>query len=368
VPTAADPQTLNRYSYCNNNPINSTDPSGHDPITVAIITIVVAVAVNVAVAAATGGDIGKAALAGAVGAIVGLAVGFIASTAIAAASPGLSSAANGAIAGAAGGAAGGAASAAVSGGNVGMGALTGAIGGALGGATGAWTKNWGDDWGDIAARAAVSICTGSLGGGISAAIQGGNVWEGMAMGAAGAAAAFAAIIAVSGNADRVVNQVNKDTSAWASFGARSPLGVEAYSVADVMRDVSAIDGDSDLCSAVETAEAMFKENRIIRFPVKQVAGSEGYRYGEYDVARGLIKIDVHTPKSQAAGIIIHEATHIVDFRNGVYSYKSQGLSMEWRAFAAQYRANTSLAACRNMTFARRITHAAISSEQGNSVG
>jgi hypothetical protein len=27
-----------------------------------------------------------------------------------------------------------------------------------------------------------------------------------------------------------------------------------------------------------------------------------------------------------------------------------------------------LAACRNMTFARRITHAAISSEQGNSVG
>ena len=29
VPTLADPQTLNRYSYCLNNPLNHTDPSGH---------------------------------------------------------------------------------------------------------------------------------------------------------------------------------------------------------------------------------------------------------------------------------------------------------------------------------------------------
>ena len=29
VEDAANPQTLNRYSYCQNNPMNSTDPSGH---------------------------------------------------------------------------------------------------------------------------------------------------------------------------------------------------------------------------------------------------------------------------------------------------------------------------------------------------
>ncbi len=29
VPSAGAPQTLNRYSYCNNNPLNFTDPSGH---------------------------------------------------------------------------------------------------------------------------------------------------------------------------------------------------------------------------------------------------------------------------------------------------------------------------------------------------
>lgn len=29
VPDAANPQSFNRYSYVNNNPINFNDPSGH---------------------------------------------------------------------------------------------------------------------------------------------------------------------------------------------------------------------------------------------------------------------------------------------------------------------------------------------------
>ncbi|MGV8074554.1 MAG: hypothetical protein AB2L11_08370 [Syntrophobacteraceae bacterium] len=29
VQAPADPQTLNRYSYCRNNPLSYTDPSGH---------------------------------------------------------------------------------------------------------------------------------------------------------------------------------------------------------------------------------------------------------------------------------------------------------------------------------------------------
>ncbi len=221
VPTAADPQGLNRYSYCNNNPLNSTDPSGHDPLTVAIIIIVVAVVVNVAVAAATGGDIGKAALAGFIGGLVGVVGGFIASIALSTVAATLGPVATGAIVGAVGGAAGGAASAAVSGGDVGMGALTGAVGGAIGGAAGGWTKDWGNSWRDLAARGAVAVCSGALAGGVTAAIAGGNIWQGMATGAAGAAVAFAATVAMEENGDEIAAEVKEDHGSFSPPG-RAP--------------------------------------------------------------------------------------------------------------------------------------------------
>jgi RHS repeat-associated protein len=31
VPDTSNPQSLNRFSYVNNRPLNSTDPSGHMP-------------------------------------------------------------------------------------------------------------------------------------------------------------------------------------------------------------------------------------------------------------------------------------------------------------------------------------------------
>jgi RHS repeat-associated protein len=50
----ANPQTLNRYSYCLNNPLNQTDPTGHFSINwktvLKVATVVVAVAAVVAVA------------------------------------------------------------------------------------------------------------------------------------------------------------------------------------------------------------------------------------------------------------------------------------------------------------------------------
>ncbi len=230
MPTAADPQGLNRYSYCNNNPLNSTDPSGHDPLTVAIIMIVVAVVVNVAVAAATGGDIGKAALAGFIGGLVGVVGGFIASIALSTVAATLGPVATGAIVGAVGGAAGGAASAAVSGGDVGMGALTGAVGGAIGGAAGGWTKDWGNSWRDLAARGAVAVCSGALAGGVTAAIAGGNIWQGMAMGAAGAAIAFAATVAMSGKGDEVAEEVKEDHAVVANAGTGSQAASDGDSI------------------------------------------------------------------------------------------------------------------------------------------
>jgi RHS repeat-associated protein len=59
-----DPQTLNRYSYCRNNPVIITDPSGNifiiDDIIIAAVTYVVANAAVIAEGAAIGAAIGGA--------------------------------------------------------------------------------------------------------------------------------------------------------------------------------------------------------------------------------------------------------------------------------------------------------------------
>ena len=79
VQNFSDPQTLNRYSYCRNNPLIYTDPSGHlfgidDAILIAAV-VKGAIAGAVAggtFAAITGGDIGQGILTGAIsGAIFG---------------------------------------------------------------------------------------------------------------------------------------------------------------------------------------------------------------------------------------------------------------------------------------------------------
>lgn len=75
VQAPADPQTLNRYSYVRNNPVNFVDPSGHffflaflgALLVKAAIGAAVGAALNATVAAFTDGNIGKAALVGAVG-------------------------------------------------------------------------------------------------------------------------------------------------------------------------------------------------------------------------------------------------------------------------------------------------------------
>jgi RHS repeat-associated protein len=53
-----DPQSLNRYAYCRNNPLNYVDPSGHFWFIPAIIAIGKAIAVGAAIGSAIGGVIG----------------------------------------------------------------------------------------------------------------------------------------------------------------------------------------------------------------------------------------------------------------------------------------------------------------------
>ncbi len=46
VPNAEEPQSLNRYTYCQNNPLNLVDPNGHNPFAVIIAIAIVAGAVE----------------------------------------------------------------------------------------------------------------------------------------------------------------------------------------------------------------------------------------------------------------------------------------------------------------------------------
>jgi RHS repeat-associated protein len=213
VPYPDNPQTLNRYTYVNNNPLKYTDPSGHifgiDDI---IIAIVIGAALGAATSAATGGDIGKGALSGAIGGIFGGLGGALG---------GVLGGSTGALAGAVvGGATGGAVSAAVTGGDVGMGALTGAIAGGIG-----WGVGWANSNYLDKALSDFSVVTisGSLGGGIGAVLQGGDFWQGAAYGARAAAAGYSMYQLVQNTPwqvkrSQIESQAGKDLDAVAKDG------------------------------------------------------------------------------------------------------------------------------------------------------
>lgn len=79
-----DPQSLNRYAYCRNNPLKYIDPTGHifgltlailgEALFKAAIGAAIGAAAGAGIAAATGGDIGTGAI---TGAISGFAFGFV---------------------------------------------------------------------------------------------------------------------------------------------------------------------------------------------------------------------------------------------------------------------------------------------------
>jgi len=64
IPQPYNPQTLNRYTYCDNNPLNYTDPSGH--FWNIIIGAIVGAIIGAITAAVTGQNIWKGALTGAI--------------------------------------------------------------------------------------------------------------------------------------------------------------------------------------------------------------------------------------------------------------------------------------------------------------
>ena len=81
VQDSGDSQTYNRYSYCGNNPLNATDPSGYltldDVLRVVVVAVFVAVAIYVTGGAAAAAGWGTFGTTVAVGAAAGFTAGFI---------------------------------------------------------------------------------------------------------------------------------------------------------------------------------------------------------------------------------------------------------------------------------------------------
>jgi RHS repeat-associated protein len=206
-----DPQSLNRYAYCRNNPINYVDPSGNFwfiPLIIgAIKGAIVGAAIGAAVAAATGTNIGQGAL---TGAISGAFFGFTGSLGLPA---GLPSILGHTIAGAASGAI----NASVTGGDAGLGA---AIGGASAGASeflGAYAPFLGQHAGEGAdafiknflARAATGAI---IGGGVSAAM-GASFGSGAQQGAITSAIGYTANHWLHDN--KIIQKITQGFKQWA---------------------------------------------------------------------------------------------------------------------------------------------------------
>jgi len=167
VQAPQDPQTLNRYAYCRNNPVKYIDPTGRFFWAAIIGAILGGIS-----AAISGGNVWQGVLGGLVGgAFVGIGYNLLEVT--------------GAVVG---GILGGAASSAINGGNIGYGALAGGIGAFIGGNLGQWAGGWnsGSFWGKLGG----AVFGGAISGGVGAELAGGKFGEGAGMGAAFAAAGF----------------------------------------------------------------------------------------------------------------------------------------------------------------------------------
>ena len=185
VPSPGNPQSLNRYTYANNNPILYTDPTGHFAWLPILGLLALGAGAGAAMSAISGGDVAMGALTGAISAAAFMgAHGIVAQFAL----QGVVAA--GIHVGMAAGS--GAANAAITGGNPGMGAATAAVsagvargvGGMLGmGATKPVDQISDMFTRDYAIQLGGRMASGAVAGGVTSSIMGGGFGQGAFNGA-----------------------------------------------------------------------------------------------------------------------------------------------------------------------------------------
>jgi len=184
VPDPADPQTLNRHSYCRNNPVMYVDPSGHlfgiDDLTIGVLAYgmlkgaLIGAGIGAGVSAATGGDVGQGALTGAIGGAIFGGAGEIVHALRAAG--GITSATKAGIHAAAGAMSGGI-NAGITGGDIGAGMLSGGLAAGISAYVGAeWLPK--NDAIQIGGR----VLLGAAIGGVTSAALGGSFGQGALVG------------------------------------------------------------------------------------------------------------------------------------------------------------------------------------------
>ena len=184
VQAPADPQSLNRYAYCRNNPLAFVDPDGHW-FWMVVIGILAGAGLNASIAAIQGRDIGMAALTGAISG------GFFAGAGIMAG--GLDSVVAQAMVHAAAGFISGGINAGITGGNMRQGTIISGISAgvakyAMAGilpSTSLYQQVGAvaGDYGQFGLKGATAVATGTVMGGISSEMMGGSFAEGAAQGA-----------------------------------------------------------------------------------------------------------------------------------------------------------------------------------------
>jgi RHS repeat-associated protein len=293
VQSPDNPQTLNRYAYCGNNPLNYTDPSGNFSFVTGLIGAAVGAIVGGVWAAVTHHSILRGVLGGALaGFLVGC--GISAGGADFASFAGISSAEGAAAGGAVGGAAGGAADASINGGNILESALIGGFAGAIAGSLDPYTTDGQYYSNDFTMAAHAPLSDPSFLDDVSNSLSNIELTPGQAS-ALGGAATAASTASTNGSIsapNTVVSFIPVIGSAWESvhdFSTGHWIMGTAYAAMAVL-DVTGVGevGDLALKGALKIAEthAVYEGVGEAGRYIGITSRSPGVRWGEHRAAIG----------------------------------------------------------------------------------
>lgn len=292
VPEPGNPQSLNRYSYVENNPVNRIDPSGHfsfGKFFRSLFRAIPAIVVGVVVGVVTAG------LAAPLGATAAAVVG-----------------------GAVGGAAAGAANTAVNGGNLGLNVLMGAVLGGIAGGIGPSMAGYlGQQLGSqFAGVVATGAILGGAFGGTTAAISGENALDGVLGGALGGAIVAGAIYG--------------GYKAWRWFNyANDPRTLQAFSDFEKTEFARTSEG-TEILAAMRVAN---KWGEITYGQLPPGVRAQYSRGWTVEIVISLEVDQVHIP-----GRLAHEGSHYVwDQKSLPYNFQN-----ERAAFDAGYAVDSQL--------------------------